>query len=99
MKKVEWTDVALAHLVSVWDFIAADSMFYANKVADEMMTATEKLAVFPKIGRVVPEIGNENVREILYMSYRIMYEIRGNFVYITQVVHGAIDFKSEENQN
>jgi len=96
MKTVEWTDVALKQLDSIWDFIAVDSIYYADKITDEIMTATEKLSTFNKIGRIIPEIGDENIREILYMSYRVMYEIRGSFIYITQIVHSAMDFKQEK---
>ena len=47
---------------------------------------------FFESGRIIPEIGNENTREIVYGSYRIMYEIRGEIVYITQIFHSSMDF-------
>ena len=95
MKKVEWTALALRHIDLIWDYIASDSIFYANKVTDEIIEAAERLSTFSERGRIVPEINKKNVREIFYASYRIMYEIRSDTVYITQVIHGAMDFKGE----
>ena len=93
MKKVIWTDTAKNHISLIWDFIAADSIFYANKVTDEIIEAAERLSIFNRMGRTVPEINKENVREIFYASYRIMYEIRPEAIYITQIIHGAMNFK------
>jgi len=41
------------------------------------------------------EIGKEECREIIYGSYRIMYEIKGKVVRISGVVHSARDWKPE----
>ena len=95
MKEVEWTELALKHISLIWDYIAADSVFYADKVTDGIIAATERLSDFSQMGRIVPEINKKNVREIFYASYRIMYEIRSDGVYITQIIHGAMDFKGE----
>jgi plasmid stabilization system protein ParE len=35
----------------------------------------ESAGDFPRIGRVVPELEDENVREIILPPYRIIYEI------------------------
>ncbi len=40
-------------------------------------------------GRVIPEIGKQSCREIIYGSYRIMYRLDNNEVWITGVIHGA----------
>ena len=31
----------------------------------------------PKVGRIVPEKNDENIRELIEGNYRIIYEIRG----------------------
>ena len=92
---VKWTQTARDDLKAIWDYISRDSVFYADKFTDELLTATDVLEVFPEIGRIVPEIGDSNTREILYGSYRIMYLLSGEFVYITQIIHGARDFSPE----
>ncbi len=42
-------------------------------------------------GRVVPELGETEVRELLIGNYRLLYEIHGKQVYILALIHGARD--------
>jgi plasmid stabilization system protein ParE len=44
---------------------------------------------FPRLGRVVPEFEQENVRELIVYRYRVIYEIEGEAINIASVVHGA----------
>ena len=91
---VQWTKTARDDLKAVWDYIARDSIFYADKFTDGLLKATDVLETFPEYGRIIPEIGDSNTREIIYGSYRIMYLISDESVFITQVVHGARNFMS-----
>ena len=91
---VRWTQTARDDLKAVWDYIARDSVFYADKFTDELLKATDVLEIFPEVGRIIPEIGDTNTREIIYGSYRIMYLVSEESIFITQVIHGARDFKS-----
>ena len=43
----------------------------------------------PQPGRVVPEVGDESVRELFVKSYRLIYEIRREHVVILALIHGA----------
>ncbi len=40
------------------------------------------------MGRIVPELNRENIRELFVYSYRLIYEIRDKTVRIVAVVHG-----------
>ena len=55
---------------------------------------TNILEEYPMIGRKVPEIDDENIREIFAYSYRILYEIKSDKVYIIGIIHGRRDFTS-----
>ena len=48
------------------------------------------------IGRAVPEAQSENVREIFYRSYRIIYRIVGERVDVLTVVHGSRDLWGQD---
>ena len=39
---------------------------------DNVFEAVKRLEIFPRSGRIVPEIGQEDIREILFGSYRIV---------------------------
>lgn len=73
--RVEWSEVAFEDLKGICDYIAKDAPFYADQFIDKLMSATDKLADFPEIGRRVPEAddGGENLRELIFHAYRIMY--------------------------
>ena len=89
MSKVSWMPSALDDLKSIRDYIAKDSVYYAEKFVDGAFKAAERLEQFPKSGRMVPEIGNPVLREIIYGSYRIIYELDDNSnVQILTVIHG-----------
>ena len=88
MSTVLWMPSAVADLQDIQEYISKDSVFYANKFVDDAFAATEMLEIFPEIGRVVPELGIEMVREIFHGSYRIIYELFNDKAHVIAVVHG-----------
>lgn len=52
------------------------------------------LAEFPRAGRIVPEVGMEPVREIIFERYRIVHAVRGDSVFVLTVLHGAMDART-----
>ncbi|MBI5789802.1 MAG: type II toxin-antitoxin system RelE/ParE family toxin [Candidatus Schekmanbacteria bacterium] len=84
---VRWTSIAREDLKAIHDYIARDSSLYAKKVAQEIVEKSEKLNIFPKIGRIVPEITNSNIREIIIYSYRLIYEIFSDRIEILALIH------------
>jgi len=76
-------------LDSICLFIARDSVQYAKLFAIRAFEATDRLELFPKSGRVVPEINREDIREIILGNYRIIYRIITDEVEILTVHHGA----------
>ena len=43
------------------------------------------------MGRMVPEAEEENVRELLFHNYRIIYRVETDGILILTVIHGARD--------
>ncbi|MCH8498500.1 MAG: type II toxin-antitoxin system RelE/ParE family toxin [Marinobacter sp.] len=85
---VIWTAHAQAQLRAIHDYIAQDSPLYAKRVAQELVHAAAPLKELPHIGRKVPELDQEAVREIGLYSYRIMYELKQNGqVSILAIIH------------
>ena len=89
---VKWSEPAKRDLKQIHDYIAKDSKYYAKKVAQNIVAATEELVKFPKTGRIVPEIGEINVRELFVYSYRLIYEISTDRIKILAIIHGKRDF-------
>jgi len=91
---VIWAGPARSDLRAIHDFIASDSKYYAKKVVKDVIERTNILEEYPRLGRKAPEINDENIREISVYSYRVLYEIKLEKVYIIGIIHGRRDFTS-----
>lgn len=69
--KVAWSPEATEDLEAIADYIARDAEFYARAVVTEILSVSRNIGEFPLIGRVVPEIGEERIRERFVYSYRV----------------------------
>ncbi len=92
---VKWAPSALDDVESIAEYIARDSVEMATIFVGKIFDTTERLQKFPFSGRVIPEIMDSDCREIIYGAYRIMYRIEHEEVWITGVMHGARDWKTE----
>ncbi len=90
-----WSRPAKADLKYIHDFIAHDSRYYAKKVTLDIAAKTDILDELPRMGRKVPELGNENIRELTLYSYRILYEVKDRDVFVLAVIHKRRDFQPE----
>jgi len=47
------------------------------------------------MGRIVPELDESNIRELILRNYRIIYRILGDMIQIVRLFHGSriMDFK------
>jgi len=93
-RTVKWTEAALTDLAETADFIARDSPFYAASLVREVRTASLTLRNFAHRGRVVPECDSPEIREIFIKSWRLIYQITDDHVFILAFVHGARDLSA-----
>jgi plasmid stabilization system protein ParE len=93
---VIWSEPARADLRSIHDFIAHDSSHYAKKVTQDIREKTDVLYGLSKVGKKVPELDDENVRELSLYSYRIIYQIKSQGIFVLAVVHKRRDLKMED---
>ena len=89
---VIWSIPAKDDLKKIHDYIACDSKYYATKVSQEFVEKSEQLTKLPRLGRIVPEIENPNIRELIIYSYRLIYEISSKEIEILAITHGKQDF-------
>ncbi len=94
--KVRWTQEALERLIEIDDFISTDSPDRARHFVDLLIERGDSLAENPEMGRIVPEISNPTIREILYKGYRIVYRLRNDNVEILTVFEGHRLFQIED---
>ena len=90
MRSVLWTVQARDDLTAISEYIGRDSAHYAAITVTRLTEAAEQIGQFPESGRIVPELGDSSVREILRRPYRIVYRLVGNdHVHILTVYHSA----------
>jgi toxin ParE1/3/4 len=92
---IVWSAEALADLTGIHDYIAMTSPRYAAVVAGRLVDAVSRLAQFPESGRIVPELGEPSVREVIHGSYRIVYEYRAERVEVLTVFRASRLFPRE----
>lgn len=96
---IEWSQRARADIRDLKAYIAKDSPYYARRFTERVIASVEKLEEFPKIGRPVPEAeGREDVRELIYQGYRIIYRTLPNRVFIVTIFHGSRDLAADETK-
>ncbi|MBW4507449.1 MAG: type II toxin-antitoxin system RelE/ParE family toxin [Scytonematopsis contorta HA4267-MV1] len=98
MARISWTSQALDDLQAIGDFIARDAPTFAQVFVDKAFETVERLENFPRSGRIVPEINQENIREIIWGSYRIVYLLTGYEVSILTVFHASRLLKASDLQ-
>jgi addiction module RelE/StbE family toxin len=95
MVKINWTNFALKDLNEIADFISKDSVRYAQMTVKYLFESPTLLKTHPKAGRIVPEFKEENIRELIRGSYRIVYRIVDkNRIDILTVHHSTRLFKN-----
>lgn len=96
MALVRWTPQARADLAAIRAFLARESPRYAEVLEDAILDATARLSAFPRLGRSVPEVGDDALREIVYRSYRIVYVVvDDDDVDVLTVFHSSRPFGAE----
>ncbi|HMD18181.1 MAG TPA: type II toxin-antitoxin system RelE/ParE family toxin [Terriglobales bacterium] len=86
--RIVWSRRAAQDLDSITEYIASDSPAYACVVLKSIVNQTKILVRFPQAGRKVPEFDDENIRELVVYSYRIIYRLQEDEVLIVAVIHG-----------
>ena len=87
--RLRWTVQAAEDLASIKEFIGRDSPTYALGIARSLYNAAETLVTFPDSGRMVPERGRPEVRELIRPPYRVIYRRGTDLVEILTIHHSS----------
>lgn len=85
--KVVWTPEAQQDREQIWDFIVLDNPQAAIRMDELFSNAVAKLADFPQLGQPGKISGTREL--IPYESYRIVYDIQQETVWILALIHNA----------
>lgn len=89
--KVIWSEVAIADLHEICSYIAQDDPQAAQRAGRGILDHVRILSAFPLIGPSYPRGTKGTLREIVFRSYRIFYDVSvsSQSVEILHVWHGA----------
>lgn len=86
MAEVIWTEPALQELDAIAEYIALDNPVAASDLVKEIFDKTERLADFPKSGRIPPELPDSVYREVVVPPCRIFYREDEQRVFVLYVM-------------
>ena len=89
MAKLNWPKKARNDLIQIYNYINHNSTYYSIKTINKIVNLVSCLETSPYIGRKVPEYDKDNIRELIYKSYRIIYEVQSNKIIIHRIWHSA----------
>jgi plasmid stabilization system protein ParE len=89
VNRVVWTRQAVEDVEAIKAYVARDSTHYAALLVERIVGAVDRLESFPESGRVVPEVGDGALREVIFGAYRIVYRAEPDSVEVLTVHHAA----------
>lgn len=87
--EIRWTPQAVEDVEAIRQYVGRDSPHYADLLVQRLVKAVERIRDFPKSGRVVPEIDEEAIREVILDDYRIIYKLLDEVAEVLTVFHGT----------
>lgn len=99
MVQIKWLKEAKKDLKEVFEYIALDSKRYAQLQIENIVSKTKILKDpnFTRSGKLVKELGREDVRELVEGNYRIIYKIiEEDLVHILLIHHSARDLSQRK---
>jgi toxin ParE1/3/4 len=91
--RVIWTPEAEHDRIAIWEYIASENLRAALRIDQLFSDWAAKLQTHPKIGKAGQILGTREL--IPHESYRLVYEIVGETVWILTLVHTARQWPPE----
>lgn len=86
--KLIWTRESLENIIEIENYISQDNPSKAVEFTDLLIEKCEYLIDNPEIGRIVPELSDPQIRELIVKNYRIVYRHIDEEIHILTVFEG-----------
>ena len=97
-RRVVWAASAQRALDEVVAYIWADSPGKAARVLSRALETAGLLSTLAERGRVVREVNDPSLRELLVYDYRLLYRVLDDEVVVRACLHGARDFSKWQRE-
>lgn len=91
MAQIIWSPEAFRNLDEISDYMRLAAPEQADTLVAGVVAAVRPTSTFPYIGRKMPEFDRETLRELIFQSYRIVYVVRGETIWVAHVFHTSMD--------
>jgi plasmid stabilization system protein ParE len=85
--KIIWSPLSVERVTEIARYIASDKPKAARVWVKQLFELVAQLKSFPYSGRIVPEINDNSIRELIFSNYRIIYRIELKQISILTVRH------------
>ena len=75
MVKITWSKQAIEDIHRIQEYYSDFAVTFSIQLVDQIFDKENLIADHPEIGRIVPELNNKSVREIIFRNFRIIYAI------------------------
>lgn len=95
--KIIWSPIARTKIKEILEYVAEDNPDAALTLIDQFEAKVEKLKENPELGRVLPELKNDKIRElVVHKNYGVIYEINPDVIEILTIRHFRQNFSSSK---
>lgn len=94
MAKIVWSELGIDDLNNIANFHSQYSAHYTSVLIKKLFNKPKVLAEMPELSRVVPERGEDSIREFIEGNFRIVYHYNRQIdtIEILTVHHSAQPF-------
>jgi toxin ParE1/3/4 len=92
MIPLRWSPQARREFWEIYHYLEQNDPHLAEKFAFNVYTLLEKVQKFPLMGRMVPELMIQTIREVFYKRYRIIYRYQNEIIEIITIFHSSREF-------
>jgi toxin ParE1/3/4 len=94
--KIVWSPLAIKRTSEISKYIAQDNPSAAVKWVEILFDKVGLLKSSPKSGRIVPETQRDDIGEIIYGNYRIIYAAAKSNIFVLTLRHNRQILPTEE---
>jgi plasmid stabilization system protein ParE len=87
--RVAWLLQAEDDLQNILDYVKGYSPEKALWLLNTFYDSADQLEQFPQMGQAVPELGREDLRELIIdRKYRLIYKVAQKHIFVLTIKHG-----------
>jgi len=94
--RIIWAPLAREQAADAFAYISAERPSAALRWFDEIIDLAGSLSTFPDMGRMMPEAGRPEVREVFVEPYRLIYRRDSDLIVIIGVFHSHRDVGADD---